>query len=246
MAHIDTGSNHIRVPAEEFNSLLSAMQQADPTITPYEEEKWEGNIMKSRKSCSDLAPLLKDLKITLNKAVVVMKPRAYLYAFMDERDCLIAIESSPPELDEYRLGTLFLRHLYLGLDYKHNAIVLGQNPHAQDIYFEGKAPNPYRTAPSAVVVFAVFFLIGLIILGVFCYVRAKKIDEQQRTVVFGKQVLSSESTVRRYKDGVEIKPSEYSKADQKKVAASAAKKMAINESRDESDEEVPVAEPLDK
>ena len=68
------------------------MQMSDPTIEPYEEEKWEGNIMKSRKSCSDLAPLLKDLKLTLNKAVVVLKPKAYLYAFMGERDCLIAIE----------------------------------------------------------------------------------------------------------------------------------------------------------
>lgn len=104
-------------------SLLSEMQRSDPTIEPYEEEKWEGNILKSRKTCEELAPLLKDIKITMDKAVVVLKPQAYLYAFLGERDCLIAIESG--DLDEYRLGTLFLRHLYLGLDYAHNALVLG-------------------------------------------------------------------------------------------------------------------------
>ena len=51
IAHIDTGSKNIRVPKAEFENLLEAMQKSDPTIERYEEEKWEGNIMKSRKSC---------------------------------------------------------------------------------------------------------------------------------------------------------------------------------------------------
>ena len=89
--------------------------------------------MKSSKNCDALAPLLSAFKIPLNRASVIMKPRAYLYSFKNEQDCLIAIEKGVN--DEYRLGTLFLRHLYLGLDYKHNDIVLGQNPAADDIYF---------------------------------------------------------------------------------------------------------------
>ena len=51
IAHIDTGSKNIRVPKAEYETLLEAMQKSDPTIERYEEEKWEGNIMKSRKSC---------------------------------------------------------------------------------------------------------------------------------------------------------------------------------------------------
>ena len=37
---------------------------------------------------------------------------------MNEHDCLVAIESG--DADEFRLGTMFLRHLYLGLDFEHN------------------------------------------------------------------------------------------------------------------------------
>ena len=142
--------------------------------------------MKSRKTCDELAPLLKDLKITLNKSVVVLKPMAYLYAFTGERDCLIAIESGDD--NEYRLGTLFLRHLYLGLDFEHNAIVLGQNPHAQDIYFVNSARHhdPYHTAPPILQLFVIFLVIGLTILGIFCAIRWRKLDEHKKSVIFGK------------------------------------------------------------
>ena len=69
-----------------------------------------------------------------------MKPQAYLYTFQDERNCLVAIESN--DKDEYRLGTLFLRHLYLGLNYTDNTIALGQNPQTDDILLE--VDNEYK------------------------------------------------------------------------------------------------------
>lgn len=74
--------------------------------------------------------------------------------------------------------------------------------------------------------------------GVFCYVRAKKIDEDKRTVIFGREVAQSDSQVRRYKNGVEIKPSEYSAKERKELrSASDAKKknVNINESRNLSE-----------
>ena len=82
----------------------------------------------------------------------------------------------------------------------------------------------------------------------FCYIRHKKLDEDKRTVVFGKQVLSCEGTVRRYKDGVEIKPSEYKRADKKRVAASAnkmeKKKAAMRASQIQNNDsmQVPIAD----
>lgn len=84
MAHIDTGNPHIRVPPFAYTSLLAEMQRADPTIESYNEEAWEGNIMKSSLSCDALAPLLSDLTIVLNKVSVVMTPKAYTYQFMHE------------------------------------------------------------------------------------------------------------------------------------------------------------------
>ena len=153
MAHIDTGNPHIRVPSFAFTSLLAQMQRDDPTLEQYNEEAWEGNIMKSSLDCDTLAPLLKDIKIVLNKVSVVMKPKAYLYQFMNEHDCLVAIESG--DADEYRIGTMFLRHLNLGLDFEHNQIALGRNPNANDITMVGRARDPYRTAPPAVVILVV-------------------------------------------------------------------------------------------
>ena len=41
--------------------------------------------------------------------------------------------------------------------------------------------------------------------------RAKKSDEIRRTVVFAQKVTKAEPAVRRYKNGVEVKPSEYTK-----------------------------------
>ena len=47
-----------------------------------------------------------------------MKPMAYMYQFQSSHDCLIALERGVE--DEYRLGTMFWRHLYLGLDFEHD------------------------------------------------------------------------------------------------------------------------------
>ena len=79
MAHIDTGNPHIRIPSFAFTALMAKMQMADPTIEAYNEEAWEGQIMKSSLDCDTLAPLLLDFDIVLNKVTVVMKPKAYLY-----------------------------------------------------------------------------------------------------------------------------------------------------------------------
>lgn len=161
LAHIDTASLNIVVPKAEFAKLLEAMREVDPTITTYYEEAWLGSIMKSSKSCEALAPLLSLLRINLAHASIIMKPKAYLYSFHGQNNCLIAIEQNEfDETDEYRLGTLFLRHLYLGLDFKHNEIVIGRNPAAFDIYFDGKALDPFNKAPKVITILVVLIVCG--------------------------------------------------------------------------------------
>lgn len=190
IAHVDTASLNIVVPEAEFTTLLQAMRIADPTITTYQEDRWLGNIMKSSNSCEGLAPLLSNFKIPLNRASVIMKPKAFLYSFHGENDCLIAIEQG--NSDEYRLGTLFLRHLYLGLDFRHNDIVLGQNPATDDIYFDGKALDPYNNAPTLITIMVVVFVV-LVVGGVYWYnqkcakvEKARPADDKKQTLVTAK------------------------------------------------------------
>ena len=158
-AHIDTAGNHLVVPQAEHNRLYLAMRQQDNTITTYEEEQWQGEIMKSDLSCRELAPLLSDLKLPLKRASLILRPPAFLYSFSGEKNCLIAIEAARTSTD-YRLGTLMLRHLYLGLDYAHNDIVLGLNPAANDVYFDGKAHDPYNNAPTLITVIVCILVFG--------------------------------------------------------------------------------------
>lgn len=115
--------------------------------------------MKSDRSCRELAPLLGDLKLPLKRASLILRPPAFLYSFSGEQNCLIAIEAARTSTD-YRLGTLMLRHLYLGLDYKHNDIVLGLNPAANDVYFDGKAHDPYNNAPTLITVIVCILVFG--------------------------------------------------------------------------------------
>ncbi len=67
VAHIDTGNVHLKVPKAEFVMLQRMILQADPSIDTYQQEKYEGLIMKSKKPCKELAPLLKDLTVTLHQ-----------------------------------------------------------------------------------------------------------------------------------------------------------------------------------
>lgn len=105
---------------------------------------------------------------------------------------------------------------------------------AVDVSIHGSSPNPFKKGPSPALVFVVMFLLLLIVVGVFCYVRAKKIDEETNTVVFGREVTKSDSQARRYRNGVEIKPSEYTKKEKKALRSATEQKMknqTINESR---------------
>ena len=194
-------------------------------------------LIASRKSCSNLASKLSMIQLCLPGTVLELKPHAYLWAYSGDDGCNLGFEKT--NSNDYYLGTLFLRNFYVGLDFEYNSVLIGRNKVSKDVSIHGSSPNPFKQGPSPALIFVVIFLLVLVVVGVFCYVRAKKIDEEQRTIIFGREVVKSDSQVRRYRNGVEIKPSEYTAADKKKLrSASSAKRSAINESKaPDSDEE---------
>jgi len=205
------------MPMSEFKQLEANLKKVDPTVTQARLNKDDdGPILQSSRNCKDLYDMFGNLQFTLHQTMVVIKPRGYLYAYEGQDDCYIGVQAIADALGEYRLGSIFLRNFYTGLDYEHNMLLIGLNKNSDDAEIHGASPNPYGNGGGGnnALLFVLLFLLLLIIIAVACYLRAKKI-EKERTVVFEgpDAVASSSETGRRYKNGVEIKPSEAAKLD---------------------------------
>lgn len=61
-----------------------------------------------------------------------------------QSDCFIGIQSIPDRYNQYRLGTIFLRNFYTGLDYENNLVVLGINNGITSAELIGKTANPFE------------------------------------------------------------------------------------------------------
>ena len=127
----------------------------------------------------------------------------YLYHLPESRSCVIGIEPiEDSSTDHYRLGTIFLRNFYVAFDYDGNKLGFAQNvdlwENATD--FAGEYGDTYgEKGGNGLVIFVIIFLLVLTGIAIFIYFRAKRL-EAERTVTF------EHST--RYKNGVEIRPSE--------------------------------------
>jgi hypothetical protein len=116
----------------------------------------------------------------------VIKPRGYLYHLDGQYlDCFIGIESIPDSTNQYRLGTVFLRNFYTGLDYDENLIMIGVNKGSSDTAkaeLIGKIYNPYKhvDAPGggSVAVVLCFFLV-LFAMAVLYIVKAKSQEREE-------------------------------------------------------------------
>lgn len=49
----------------------------------------------------------------------------YIYQLPGQEDCFIGIKPTPDEQNQVRLGTIFLRNFYAGLDFDNNKFMLG-------------------------------------------------------------------------------------------------------------------------
>jgi hypothetical protein len=95
----------------------------DSTVKLYQKSDEDGPIFTSSKNCKQLYNIYQDIKIELFNTVIAIKPRGYLYNMIqaeDQQGCFIGIEAINDKLNEIRLGSIFLRNFYIGLDYRFN------------------------------------------------------------------------------------------------------------------------------
>lgn len=107
---------------------------------------------------------------------MVIKPRGYLYSFQDQNSCQVGIQGIPDYLNEYRLGSIFLRNFYVGLDYEFDELVIGLNKNNQDAQIHGKSKNPFDEEPSDSKAWLAIIILLLVlgVVGALCWLRAKK------------------------------------------------------------------------
>jgi hypothetical protein len=120
----------------------------------------------------------------IQDTLITIKPKGYLYK-MDKvkEECFIGVQSIPDNFNQYRLGTIFLRNFYTGLDYENNLVLIGVNEGSTTAMMTGEAPDPNRKRKTAgATVWVVLFIISMIAISIALFVRQQKV--QQKTVSF--------------------------------------------------------------
>jgi hypothetical protein len=154
-----------------FLNLKNEMKKTEPSI--YETEVDGNTILVARKACHLLEDKLSDIEFMIQDTKIIIKPRGYLYHMDDQyKDCFIGISSIPDSLNQYRLGTIFLRNFYTVLDFKMNMILIGLNKGAAaHSYMGGKAYNPnIHTSDDMHYMALSIILIIVVVIVAFIYI----------------------------------------------------------------------------
>jgi len=123
-----------------------------------------------------------DLEFFLNETQIVIHPKGYLSPmFGDESFCVLGIEGISDSFNEYRLGSIFLRNFYVGLDYESNQLVLGLNKgnlYASMSYPEVNDNSRGKTV-GVVGLFVLAYLCIMLVLALVCYLRSKRMKGKE-------------------------------------------------------------------
>ena len=166
------------------------MKRQDSSI--YVQTVDENDILISRKKCSELYDLYSDLKFTIQGTEITIKPKGYLYSLGAQNDCFIGLSSIPDKYNQYRLGTIFLRNFYTGLDFENNMLLIGINKGATAAELHGKSENPFKPREgNGAVLFVITFIIVMIAVAVACFVRSKR--NEQDGIIFNHMGDSDET-----------------------------------------------------
>ena len=145
IALIDSGNTSIQMPKSMYLKVFKEMRSHEISVISQAVDGKQ--VLVARKPCEQLYDVLGNLQFTLQGTVITLKPRGYLYSLPMNSDCFIGIESIPDDSNQFRLGTIFLRNFYTGLDYDKNLIMLGVNAKSSgksEVEIIGEIKNPYK------------------------------------------------------------------------------------------------------
>lgn len=96
-------------------------------------------MLVSRRSCKDLYNLYPPLEFQIGPTLLVINSKGYLYNLPGQTDCFVGVSSIPDSANHYRLGTIFMRNFYVGLDFDQNLVVFGLTQDKDTAEIHGKA-----------------------------------------------------------------------------------------------------------
>lgn len=87
-------------------------------------------------------------------------------------------------------------------------LLIGLNDGSDTAQIFGKSENPFhiKDRGHGAIIFVLLFLLILFVIAVACFVKTKK-NEEAKLITF-EHASGADSTKTRYKNGVEVKPSE--------------------------------------
>lgn len=144
-------------------------------------------MIKANKPCEDVRNLLRPIKFKLEKTLIEINPLGYTYMMdKDQGYCQIGIESLEGVKNEYRLGSIFLRNFYTGLDFDNDQIIMGVNMGMEErarAWIDGHVYNPYKPRYMIFKFVLVFFFILILGSMVAFYIhRVKELKEEQEAL----------------------------------------------------------------
>lgn len=143
--------------------------------------------MKANKACDKIYDKMKPISFKLQTTQMVLKPQGYTYMFNEDQGyCQIGLERLKGVANEYRLGTLFLRNYYTGLDYDNDLIIIGVNAGMAKVAqagLSGRVWNPYKPRYVIFKVVLIFLFITAIGSMIAYYLhRTNALQEEKRRV----------------------------------------------------------------
>lgn len=92
-----------------------------------------------------------------------------------KEECFIGVQSIPDKYNQYRLGTIFLRNFYAGLDYENDLILIGVNQGTTSAYMTGEAPDPNTPKKKlGATIWVILFIISMIAISIALFVRQQQ------------------------------------------------------------------------
>lgn len=147
IALIDTGNSSIQIPDSEFQNLKKVMMTQEDTLREKDLGKERSRLITPMR-CEDIEGRLSEFDFHIQNTKITIHPRGYLFT-SDDGHCHVGIESIPDELNQFRLGTIFLRNFYTVFDYQYNLLMLGLNKEgseAEQATISGiRLENPFTT-----------------------------------------------------------------------------------------------------
>lgn len=143
-------------------------------------------------NCDTIWQYLKPIEFKLEKTVIKINPSGYTFQEYDKTQgfCQIGLHTNGEvNSNQYRLGTVFLKNFYTGLDYDRDLIVIGVNKgssqHASATII-GHIGDPYNkdghSSNTILILFLILFVLFDVAAIVYFIIQKKQKEKEKKRI----------------------------------------------------------------